>query len=320
MIYALLFLFSFVLTYVMKNYAIKKSLVDIPNARSSHTVATPHGGGVAIAITWFIGLTYLYYIDDINVSLYFALMVGIVISIVSYIDDLIELSPRIRLVSQALVALLGLYFLGGFKELNIFFFHIENQIFINIFAFFMIIWFINLYNFLDGIDGYAGSEAIFLSFAGFILFRDDLFLVLSVAVLGFLFWNWHKAKIFMGDVGSTLLGYNIAIFTIYYSNQESTNFWIWIILFGVFWFDATLTLLRRYFNKESLSQAHKKHAYQRLVQSGWSHNKVVLLSFVVDIMLFLIVYFVTNVFIAFLMSLIVLYSFVKYIDTKKGFY
>ena len=80
---------------------------------------------------------------------------------------------------------------------------------------------------------------------------DNHFLVLIVAVLGFLIWNWHKAKIFMGDVGSTLLGYNIAIFTLYYANQEPHNFWIWIILFGVFWFDATLTLYRRIINEEN---------------------------------------------------------------------
>ena len=152
------------------------------------------------------------------------------------------------------------------------------------------------------------------------LFGDSLFLVLAVSVLGFLLWNWHRAKIFMGDVGSTLLGYNIAIFTIYYSNQEGSNFWIWIILFGLFWFDSTLTLLRRYLNKEKLSQAHKKHAYQRLTQSGWSHSKVVVFSIVLNLFLFLIVYFITNALFAFLISLIVLYSSMKYVDNRKGFY
>ena len=98
----------------------------------------------------------------------------------------------------------------------------------------MIVWFINLYNFLDGINGYAGSEAVFLSLAGFLLFGGGHFLVLALAVLGFLFWNYNKAKIFMGDVGSTLLGYNIAIFTLYYSNKESSNLWIWMILFSLF--------------------------------------------------------------------------------------
>ncbi len=181
----------------------------------------------------------------------------------------------------------------------------------------MIVWFINLYNFLDGIDGYAGSEAIFLGIVGFLLFGGSHFLVLVAAVLGFLVWNWHRAKIFMGDVGSTLLGYNVAIFTIYYANQEPTNLWIWIILFGLFWFDATFTLYRRYKNKEKLSQAHRKHAYQRLTQSGWAHDRVVLFSILVNVVLFGLVYFISNVFIAFIVSVVLLYGVVRFVDGKQ---
>ena len=319
MIYIILFLLSFTLTYLIKNYALKKSLVDIPNDRSSHTTPTPHGGGIAISITWFIGLTYLYYVGEVNESLYFALMVGIIISVVSYVDDLIELSPKFRLITQAGVSILGLYFLGGFNEIDFIYFSIESQVLTNVFAFFMILWFINLYNFLDGIDGYSASEALFLSIGAFILFGNSLFLILAVSVLGFLLWNWHKAKIFMGDVGSTLLGYNIAIFTIYFSNQESVNFWIWIILFGVFWFDATVTLLRRFRNKEKLSQAHRKHAYQRLVQSGWSHSKVAIASIFLNILLFLIIYFIPNILLAFIIAMIILYICIKLVDKQKGF-
>lgn len=319
MIYLILFLISFLLTYFIKNYMIKKSLVAVVNERSSHTVPTPHGGGIALAITWFIGLFYLYFIGEISSNLFYALLFGAVISIVSFFDDIYELSPKIRLIAQAIVAIGGLYFLGGFETLTFGIFNLQNPIFTNIFAFFMIIWFINLYNFLDGINGYAGSQAVFLSLSGFVLFSGNHFLVLAVAVLGFLYWNWNKAKIFMGDVGSTLLGYNIAIFTIYYANQEATNFWIWIILFGVYWFDATLTLVRRKLNKEKLSQAHKKHAYQRLTQSGWSHYKVTNYSIGLNLVLFSIVYFVSNIFVAFILALIVLGLSMKFVDNKKAF-
>ena len=319
MIYVALFFLSFALTYFIKNYALKKSLVAEVNERSSHTVPTPHGGGIAISVAWFVGLMYLFFVDKIDPSLFYALFVGVIVSAVSYFDDLFELSAKFRLLAQSFVAFLGLYFLGGFEELNLFVFSIDNQLLTNIFAFFMIIWFINLYNFLDGIDGYAGSETLFLSLAAFILFGGNYFLILAVSVLGFLVWNWHKAKIFMGDVGSTLLGYNVAIFTIYFSNQESTNFWIWIILFSVFWFDATLTLYRRYKNKKKLSQAHKKHAYQRLTQSGWTHSDVVIASIKVNIVLFLIIYFIPNTLIAFLLSLALLYAIIRYIDYKKAF-
>ena len=319
MIYIILFLLSFILTYLIKGYAIKKSLFDIPNHRSSHTVATPHGGGIAIAITWFLGISYLYYTNDIDSSLYFALMVGIIISIVSYFDDLYELSAKFRILLQSSIALVGLYLLHGFSSIDLGLFTINNPILTNIFAFFMILWFINLYNFLDGIDGYAGAEAIFLGSAGYLLWGGDYFLVLIVSVLGFLIWNWHKAKIFMGDVGSTLLGYNVAIFTLYYANKDPMNLWEWGILFGLFWFDATLTLLRRYRNKEKLSQPHKKHAYQRLHQSNWSHSKVVIFSIFVNILLLSLVYLIPNQFIAFSVAIIVLYSIMLFIDSRRGF-
>ena len=298
---------------------IKKSLVAVVNERSSHTTPTPHGGGIALSITWYIGLCYFYFMGEIELNLFYALLFGAVISIVSFFDDIYELSPKIRLMVQALVAIGGLCFLGGFETLTFGIFDIQNPIFTNIFAFFMIIWFINLYNFLDGINGYAGSEAVFLALAGFVLFGGNHFLVLAVAVLGFLYWNWNKAKIFMGDVGSTLLGYNIAIFTIYYANEQASNFWIWIILFGVYWFDATLTLIRRKLNKEKLSLAHKKHAYQRLTQAGWSHYKVTNYSIGLNILLLGIVYFLPNIFVEIIVSLIVIIIVMKFIDNKKKF-
>ncbi|MCP4969835.1 MAG: glycosyltransferase family 4 protein [Arcobacter sp.] len=319
MIYVILLIFSFILTFLIKNYAIKKSLVANVNDRSSHTTPTPHGGGIAISITWFIGLIYLFFNDQVESNLFYALLVGIIISLVSFFDDLYELSAKLRIIVQSSVAILGISIIGGLNRLDFGFLEISNPILTNIFAFLLIIWFINLYNFLDGINGYAGSEAVFLGLAGFILFGDNHFLILIVSVLGFLFWNYNKAKIFMGDVGSTLLGYNIAIFTIYYANIQSSNLWIWVILFGLFWFDATLTLIRRKLNKEKLSQAHKKHAYQRLTQAGWSHFKVTNWSIVINILLFMIVYFISNIFIAFFISLLFLYIIIKFVDSKKRF-
>jgi Fuc2NAc and GlcNAc transferase len=310
---------SLALTYIVKEHAIKNSLLAEINDRSSHAVPTPHGGGIAIATTWFLGLTYLFFNEHIDPALYYALMSGVFISVVSYLDDLYELSAKVRLAIQTIVAILGLFFLGGLQEIDLFFFSIENQVITNVFSFFMIVWFINLYNFLDGIDGYAGSESIFLGVAGFLLFGGDHFLVLISAVLGFLIWNWHKAKIFMGDVGSTLLGYTVAIFTIYYANEEASNFWIWITLFGLYWFDATLTLFRRYRNGEKLSQAHKKHAYQRLHQSNWTHSKIVIFSILLNFVLFSLVYLIPSPFIAFFISLALLYSIMKFIDSKRGF-
>ena len=322
MLYIILLLLSFTLTYIIKNYYIKNAILEEVNERSSHTVPTPHGGGIAIVITWFVGIGYLYFNNQIESDLFFALLMGIIISVVSYFDDIYDLSPKVRLLAQGVVAFGGLYFIGGFDSLNLFVFNIDNQIITNVFAFLLIVWFINLYNFLDGINGYAGSEAVFLSIAGLLIFGGAHFGVLAVAVLGFLYWNWNKAKIFMGDVGSTLLGYNVAIFTLYYANQEATNLWVWIILFGVFWFDATLTLIRRKLNGEKLSQAHKKHGYQRLTQSGWSHYKVTNYSIVVNVCIFILLYIgiqLDLIFVSFVMVLTSLYGIMKFIDKKKAF-
>lgn len=318
MIYIALFILSFLLTYLIKNYALKKSLLASINDRSMHNLPTPYGGGVAIAVSWFVGLCYLYFYDQIEANLFYALMLGVVISVLGYLDDLYELSARFRILIQSAVAIAALFVLGGLESLNLGFILIENQVVTNLFAYLLIVWFINLYNFLDGIDGYAASEAVFLALAGFILFGSSHFLVLGAAVFGFLLWNWHRAKIFMGDAGSTLLGYTIAIFSVYYANELSTNLWIWITLFGLFWFDATFTLLKRAKDGEKLSKAHKKHAYQKLIRSGWSHDRVVKASIAVNLVLFALVYFVSNFFVVFALSLSMLYVIARYADTQKN--
>jgi len=123
----------------------------------------------------------------------------------------------------------------------------------------------------------------------------------------------------MGDVGSTLLGYNVAIFTIYYANLDATNLWVWIILFGVFWFDATWTLLQRKLSHEKLSIAHKKHAYQRLTQAGWSHFKVTNCAIVLNIFLFSLILFIPNILISFILAVLLLIVVMRLVDGQKKF-
>jgi len=319
LIYIILFLLSFSLTYFIKIYAIKKSLLAEVNDRSSHTIPTPHGGGMAVAITWFVGLIYLYTTSQIELTLFYALMIGIFIAVVGLVDDIVELKPKTRMIVFTLVGFLGLYIIGGLDILTFGIFDISNIFITNIFAILLILWYINLTNFIDGIDGYLSMKFLFLSIAGLILIGGGHFAVLGVSILGFLYWNWHKAKIFMGDVGSTLLGYTIAIITIYYANQEASNLWIWITLYGVFWFDATYTLVRRKLNGEKLSEAHRKHAYQRLTQAGWSHSKVTLSALTLNIIIFMLVYFIPNIAISFLITMILLFLIMKYVDNKKAF-
>lgn len=297
----------------------KKSLVATVNERSSHTVPTPHGGGIAVSITWFIGLIYLYMNNQIESSLFFALIIGAVIAVVGLIDDIVELSPKLRMIVFALVGATGLYIIGGLDTITFGLFSISNPIITSVIAMLLILWYINLTNFIDGIDSYLAMKFIFLSVAGLIFFGGAHFAVLGVSVLGFLYWNWHKAKIFMGDVGSTLLGYTIAIITIYYANIEASNLWIWVTLYGVFWFDATITLIRRKLNGEKLTEAHRKHAYQRLTQAGWSHSKVTLYATILNLVIFAFVYFIPNVAISFALSLVLLYAAYRFVEAKKKF-
>ncbi|MFW5804568.1 MAG: glycosyl transferase, partial [bacterium] len=197
------FFSAFIFTWIIKKVAIKKAIMDIPNERSSHTIPTPRGGGLAIAITWFAVLIALFLLNKIEDTLFWALMSGFLLVIVGIIDDVKSISPKFRLIVQALSASVALYFLNGFQYFDIGFLVIDAKIILTILAFFGILWFINLFNFLDGIDGYISTEAIFICIAAYLLTRNVVLLFLSTSILGFLIWNWQKAKIFMGDVGST---------------------------------------------------------------------------------------------------------------------
>lgn len=289
-VFILILSISFLLTYIVRKLAIKKNILDQVNERSSHTVPTPRGGGLAIVVCWFGALIYLFVRNQIELQLFMALISGIVLALVSWIDDILNLKPGIRLLAQAFSALGALYFLGGIKLLPDYnaqwLFWLTNLV-----VFIGIIWFINLYNFLDGIDGYASQEAILVSVGLILLSGQPLLWVLVAAVAGFLVWNWPKAKIFMGDVGSTQLGFILVVIGIYYHNSGSLVISNWLILTSLFWFDATFTLYRRWRNGEKLSVAHKKHGYQRLVQGGFSHLKVDLHAIVFNILLILIAYF-----------------------------
>jgi len=314
MIYIGLFLFSILLTYTIKVYAINKNVLDIPNKRSSHSRPTPKGGGLAIIAVFYIGL--FYFKASVDSNLFYALLCAIPIAAISLLDDILNLSSKVRFFIQSTSALIALYMLGGVFYIDMIIFEFQGW-WLNILAFFAIVWLTNLYNFLDGIDGYAGSEAVIVGLGIFVFFHNPLGLVIVAASLGFLIFNWHKASLFMGDVGSATLGFIFGVF-VFYDTSEG-NIYIWLVLLSLFWFDATVTLIRRYKNGEIITQAHKKHAYQRLTQYGWRHDKVVLFALAFNLIFFVLLYFVENVLIVFALNIIFLYSIVKLIDSKKSF-
>ena len=199
MIYIGLFLLSVVLTYAIRAYANKKAIFDVPNERSSHSVPTPRGGGLAIMLVFYTGL--IYFQESIDSTLFYALLCSLPVALISILDDLFTLSSSIRFLVQSVSAGMALYFLGGVSSIDFILFELHGW-WLNIIAFFTIVWLTNLYNFLDGIDGYAGSEAVMVGLGLFVFFHNPLGLVILAASLGFLLFNWHKASIFMGDVGS----------------------------------------------------------------------------------------------------------------------
>ncbi len=313
-----IFVLALTLTLAIRTYARHKELLDHPNERSSHTMPTPKGGGLAIMISFYGAISYLYLQTQIDAKLFFALLSALPVVLISLIDDIYPLSAKIRLGIQLLSAASALYFLGGVDSIDFSAFTLHG-VWLNIISLLGIVWMTNLYNFLDGIDGYAGAEALFAGLAAYLLFGNTAALLLAVASAGFLFFNWHKASIFMGDVGSAPLGFIFAVFMLYDANTP--HFLGWILLLSLFWFDATLTLIRRAKRGEKLSTAHKKHAYQRLNQAGFSHDKVVLFAMCINLLIFTSLYLTPQAgyLYLFLALIVLLYALTKFIDNKKAF-
>ncbi len=323
LLFSVLLIVSYLLTWIIKIFSTKKKILDIPNERSSHSVPTPRGGGLAIVVTWYAGISILFFSGDLSSKLYFALLSGILLAAISLLDDVIHIRPVIRLSVQFITVVLSFVLLNGIQPLFFNGKELLPTIILYTFTIVGVVWFINLYNFLDGIDGYASVEAIALAFALFLITGQSINLIFIASVSGFLIWNWPKARIFMGDVGSTQLGFTIAVLGIYYHNEQKLSVIYWLILTAPFWFDATLTLFRRWRNKENLSQAHRKHIYQRLVQSGFSHLKVDILLSLLNAVLIILVYlsFKFNRFQIplLILTLIAMYMISLFTDKRKQF-
>lgn len=324
LIIIIVFFSSFLGTIFMRSWAIRKSIVDIPNERSSHRVPTPRGGGVSIAFVWYSVIVLLLFLQKIELNLFLALASGLFLSIISFIDDIKNLTPKTRLIFQLLSSGLAITFI---KLVNASF-SFEGLLMTEVFIAFIfggiIIWFINLFNFLDGSDGYLGMEGIFFFLSMYYFTNSYISLVFAFIIAGFTILNLPKAKIFCGDVGSTLIGYNVAIISLYYIFTSQIHFTIPLILSSLFWFDATITLARRVIIGDRITEAHRKHSYQRLIQSGLSHWKVLIIGMTINSILFVFAYLTnsqTNLYWLFsFCSILVLFLFIKYSDYKKPFY
>ncbi|MEP7311060.1 MAG: glycosyltransferase family 4 protein [Pseudomonadota bacterium] len=277
-------LVSFALTGVVQRQALRARLLDIPNARSSHALPTPRGGGIAIAIVVCAGLAILAALGRVTSTTVLAIVPAtLAVAIAGLVDDRRGLSARIRLVIHFAAAALYIGTIGGPPALGIAWLDglpwLPSAV-----TLLGLVWLLNLFNFMDGIDGIAGAELVFVSFALALVTQlssgppaSPLFAVLlGAAGAGFLGWNWPPAKIFMGDVGSGFVGLALGALSLQTMQECGIAMWVPLILLASFTTDATVTLLRRVVRGETWHAAHRTHAYQWLSRRWGSHRKVVL--------------------------------------------
>lgn len=274
---------SFVLTGLMRRYALARELLDRPNERSSHSAATPRGGGVAIVAAFVFGLQLTG--TGVSMATMMALAVGgLGVAVVGFVDDHGHIAARWRLLAHFSCAAWMLYWIGfpRFEWMGI---TIEPGSMAVVLAAFYLVWMLNLYNFMDGIDGIAGVEALTVGaggtaaywLAGLPMAGDaGLPALLAAAALGFLLWNFPRAKIFMGDAGSGFIGLMLGAFSLQAAVARPALLWCWLVLLGVFIVDATVTLIRRLLRGERVYEAHRSHAYQHASREFGAHRPVTL--------------------------------------------
>lgn len=284
-------LLSWQLTSLVRRYALSKNLLDLPNARSSHSVPTPRGGGLAVIIVLLSSVILTLFYPDASVPVLVSLfLVTAAFAFLGWQDDKHDLSATLRFFLQLFIAAVFIVTMAWFGLL-VFTLSIVGGISM-LLSVLWIVWMANLYNFMDGIDGISAIESIMLGVVTsfwFALSGVDSLAIISIAVaggaLGFLYWNWSPAKIFMGDVGSLALGAFFAILALIGSSIFEIPFSAFIILYAVYLADAGVTLLHRMIKREQWWQAHRSHYYQRAVQSGYSHAQVSLGVMMINLLL-----------------------------------
>lgn len=282
---------SSVLTGALRRYALARSIIDIPNARSSHSVPTPRGGGVAIVVSFLLAVPALYFLRIIDWPATLALVgAGGGVAILGFADDHGHIAARWRLLGHFSAAIWALYWLNGLPVLDVLGFGFDLGWVGNVLAAVYLVWLLNLYNFMDGIDGIASIEAISCCLGGALLFwltghAESTWQLglLAAAVFGFLVWNFPPAKIFMGDAGSGFLGILLGIFSLQAATLDPVFLWAWLIMLGVFVVDATLTLLQRLLRGVRVYEAHRSHAYQHAAQRFGRHLPITLAVLVINI-------------------------------------
>jgi Fuc2NAc and GlcNAc transferase len=275
------------LTPLLRSWLLRCNLVDLPGERRSHDVPTPRGGGLAIAVAILLALL----LAPVGAWWPGVSVLG-VLALLGWLDDRVELPPSLRLAVQAATAVLGLSWLGPVVSVPLFGHLVDLPWLWTPLAGIAVVWLINLHNFMDGSDGLAAMQGVWsgLAFA-VIMWMNGLVgpasfgFAMAGGFAGFLLWNRPPARIFMGDVGSMVLGGGVAMLALVGAVSGVVSVWLSLIVTSVFVVDATATLARRVMRGERWYTAHRQHAYQRLIVAGWSHGQVLALYAATNLLL-----------------------------------
>ena len=285
LLWLILFAASAAGTWAFVHYATRTELMDTPNHRSSHSTPTPRGGGIVIVILatsiWILAAA----LDMLSLKQGLALIIaGAIVAITGYMDDKGHVSKGTRFSAHILASISAVILLSPLPSVAVSASYTLdlNHILTLPIVIIAIVWLTNLYNFMDGIDGIATSEALCVLMAsGITLYlmgetdQAKLLALLFSIVLGFLIWNWSPAKLFMGDVGSTYLGMSFGILALI--TAEALSIWFWIIILATFIGDATWTLIARIFTGQNWREPHRLHAYQKVSPAQQQHKSATLL-------------------------------------------
>ena len=287
-LFVLACLVSVATTAALLSSRLKRHLMDHPNERSLHDSPTPRVGGIGICTGMFVAFLGLIVLGTEMPPAFLYVMAGaLIVMVVSFVDDLARLSPGFRILfhfAAAAVLVAGGLAVGsisvGGSSLDL------PAMAATAFALLYVVWLTNLYNFMDGMDGFAGGMTTVgfgvLALLAVVSGAPALAAVaacIAGASTGFLGFNFPPARVFMGDVGASTLGFLAAALSLWADRQQVVPLWISVLIFSPFIVDATVTLARRGLRLERVWQAHKTHYYQKLVQLGWGHRKTVLAEY-----------------------------------------
>ncbi len=296
----LAFVVSWWLTGSFSSLKPSLSILAHPNERTLHSTPTPQTGGVAIIVSVVVGLVAVASVFAIlqpskallpkglaSGSLWIILSM-LLVFVVSFVDDCIGLPASLRLGVQAAAAVIIISGVGltlsfipipGGESIHLGFIAVPVSVL-------FLMWMANLYNFMDGMDGFSGGMTAigfgFLAYFGWKAGSPVMLMIatfVAMSALGFLVHNFPPARIFMGDAGSITLGFLGGTLTLLGVRDGIFQLWVPIILFSPFILDATITLVWRALRRERIWEAHREHYYQRLVLSGWSHRRTVLAEY-----------------------------------------